>query len=211
MQAASSALVRRLAGALILSLALHAVLMLNLKPASARYTGGAPLRVHLSPANEAARVQNISQVHPAFASRSPDAQQRDGALDRNLAKEYLQNGIARRGNLPDGRDAPIELPLPLLRQYYTAREVDLLAAPLEEVPLTDPAVGPGPGKSARVVLLVLINEQGGVDSVATLQSSPPGMFDDMARSAFAATRFSPALKDGKPVKSQKIVEILYGS
>jgi len=61
------------------------------------------------------------------------------------------------------------------------------------------------------VLLVLINENGGVDSVATLEARPPGIFGGLARAAFATVRFSPALKDGKPVKSQKIVEVVYGS
>lgn len=132
-------------------------------------------------------------------------------VDSTLLRSYLSTREARPGNLPDGRNAKVEIDFALLNEYYNARELDRRAEPLEDIPLNNPLTGPGPQRSARVILLLLINESGSVDSVATLEAPPAGDFAKMARTAFTMTRFSPAFKDGRPVKSQKVVEILYGS
>jgi hypothetical protein len=198
---------RRFLAAILLSMALHSLLILNMKPVSARYASQ-PIRAQLR------LVDPVSSDMPGAATLSApplDAPKPQGTIDSRLARSYVDAAEARPGNLPDGRSAPVEVALPLLSQYLTAREVDQRATALEDVPLVDAPTGLGPGKTGKLILLLLINENGGVDSVATLEAQPPGMIDGMARSAFATVRFSPALKDGKPVKSQKIVEILYGS
>ena len=202
------ALARRLAGALLLSLAFHAMVILNMKPASARYAAGQPIRVHLAPLDPASLLPLRVTAPDAQA---PEAPKPEGTTDRRLAKSFLDGADARPGNLPDGRSAQLELDLPLLRNYLSAREVDLRATALDDVPLVGTPSGLGAGQTGKVILLLLINENGGIDSIATLEARPPGMFEAMARSAFASVRYSPALKGGKPVKSQKIVEILYGS
>ncbi len=217
MQGESSALTRRLTGALLLSVVFHAALIVNVKPVAARYAGGAsvPIYARLAGATPdlpgTQRVLALAAPGAAAAGRGAEGSALKAVIDGTLLKSYLSRREPRPGNLPDGRNAKVEIDLALLNDYYRARELDRRAEPLEEIPLTNPAAGPGPGKSARVILLVLINEDGGVDSVATLEAPPWGSFGDLARAAFAATRFSPALKDGRPVKSQKIVEILYGS
>jgi Gram-negative bacterial TonB protein C-terminal len=202
------ALARRLAGALLLSLAFHAMVILNMKPTSARYAAGKPLRVHLALIDPG----SVAPLRaPATDAPAPESPKPEGTTDSSLAKNFLDRADTRRGNLPDGRSAQFELDLPLLRQYLTAREVDQRATPLDDVPLVDTPSGLRPGQTGKVILLLLINENGGIDSIATLEARPPGMFEAMARSAFASVRYSPALKGGKPVKSQKIVEIVYGS
>jgi hypothetical protein len=206
MESRSGALSRQLAAAIILSMALHTLLILNMKPVSARYASQ-PIHAQL-------RLVDVSSSSPGAVSSPgplPDAPKPRGIADNRLARSFADAPEARPGNLPDGRTAPLELALPLLSQYLTAREVDRRAAPLEEVPLVDAPTGLGAGKTGKLILLLLINENGGVDSVATLEAHPPGMIEGMARSAFASVRYSPAMKDGRPVKSQKIVEILYGS
>ena len=217
MVSGSKVVARRVLGALVLSLALHAFLVSAVKPASARYAGDPFFRAQLrsssadpTPAPPGRGPATLTLASTAGA-REPNAAPRPVPEDRKLAKSYLGRPIARRGNLPDGRDAYVELDMKLLSQYYTAREVDQRAMPLEEVPLFNPLYGPGSGSTAKVILLILINEDGGVDSVATLEARQQGAFDSIARKAFSAIRFSPALKDGKPVKSQKVVEVIYGS
>jgi outer membrane biosynthesis protein TonB len=207
METRPSAFPRRLAGALLLSIALHAFLILSMKPVSAQYAGSRLVHVRL------ALVEAAPGTPPAAASAPslPETPKPAVTTDSKLARNFLDGAVARPGNLPDGRNAQIELDIPLLKQYLTALEVDQRAIALEDVPLVDTPSGLGPGRGGKVILLVLINEYGGVDSVATLEARPPGMFEGMARGAFASVRFSPAIKDGKPVKSQKIVEIVYGS
>jgi hypothetical protein len=182
--------------------------MLSMKPASAKYAASRVIHARL------ALVEPVPDAQPSAIpmsdTRAPASPKPEGTTDNRLAKSFLDGSDARPGNLPDARSAPLELDLLLLRQYLTAREVDQRATARDEVPLVDTASGLRPGSTGRVILLLLINENGGVDSVATLAARPPGILEGMARDAFASVRFFPALKDGKPVKSQKIVEIDYG-
>jgi outer membrane biosynthesis protein TonB len=216
MTSGHNAVARRVLGAVLLSIALHALLLSAFKPLSARYGGEQFLRVHLNTANASLQAASPGRAptlaeRPAVRKREPSAAPRVMPEDANLARSYLSGAQARAGNLPDGREAYVELDMRLLSQYYTASEVDHRAIALEEPPLYNPLHGPEPGFTARVVLLVLVNENGGVDGVATLQSRYRGPYDAIARAAFASIRFSPATKDGKPVKSQKVIEVIYGS
>jgi len=211
------ALARRLLGAALASLALHGLLISSFKPVSAQYAGDPYLRTHIKSMTASLDALPPGRGGPPPLNASAGKRERSPAPrrlgeDRHSAtKSYLSGWVSRPGNLPDGREATIELDMRLLKQYYTAREVDQRAMPLEEVPLYNPLVGPAPGSTAKVVILLLINERGTVDSVATLESRQPGDFSMIARTAFGSTRFSPAIKDGKPVKSQKVIEVIYGS
>lgn len=60
-----------------------------------------------------------------------------------------------------------------------------------------------------VVLRFLISATGEVEDVAVLRSSPPGTFDEAALRAYSKARFSPGYLLGVPVKSQKIIEVLF--
>src|SRR4051812_19559804 len=215
MQPGRNAVTRRVLGAVLLSLAFHAVLIAGMKPVSARYAGDPFLRVNFKAASldspPPGRAMRPPVPPSASGTREPSALRRGLPDEARFGKRYLGGGTARPGNLPDGRDAYVELDMKLLNQYYTAREVDQRAVALEEPPLFNPLHGPQSGSTARVVLLVLINEHGAVDAVATLESRYKGEYDAIARKAFGSVPFSPALKDGKPVKSQKIIEVIYGS
>jgi len=211
-----SAIARRVLGALVLSLAAHVFLITSIKPVSARYAGDPYLRVNLRAASTSLEAsapgRALRAPAPVPGLREPSAAPRVLPEDARLIKRYLGGNEARAGNLPDGREASVELDTKLLAQYYTAREVDQRAQALEEPPLYNPPNGPvQSGSTARVVLLVLINEAGGVDGVAVLESRYKGSYDMVARDAFASIHFSPAVKDGKPVKSQKVIEVIYGS
>ena len=58
-----------------------------------------------------------------------------------------------------------------------------------------------------VVLRLLISDQGLLDDVAVVRSSPAGIFENAAVAAFRAAKFSPGKLLGTPVKSQMTVEI----
>ena len=216
MGTAHDALARRVLGAVLLSVALHGFLLSTFKPVSAQYGGQQRLRVSLNAASASPQAISPGRApahaeRPAVRKREPSAAPRVLPEDAKLGKSYLSGTQAHAGNLPDGREAYVELDMRLLSQYYTASEVDHRAIALEEPPLYNPLHGPEPGFTARVVLLVLVNENGGVDGVATLESRYRGPYDAIARAAFSSIRYSPATKDGKPVKSQKVIEVIYGS
>jgi len=150
MQREPGQLERRLLGALLLSVVLHAFLMANLKPASAQFAGNASsaaLHVRLiepAPGASGATPAALSGPKSPADARKPEAAARKPGFDERLVKSYLDGADPRPGNLPDGRDAAVDLDLPLLNQYYTAQEVDQRAVALEEIPLQNPWKAPAP-------------------------------------------------------------------
>lgn len=91
--------------------------------------------------------------------------------------------------------------------YYAARYLHRRPTPLKPIrpdfpPLTNTLSG-------RVLLLMFINQQGGVDSHRILESTPRGTFDEEVLKSFANERYAPGLISGFPVKSQLLVEVVF--
>lgn len=93
--------------------------------------------------------------------------------------------------------------------YFRLSEVDNPPAPLGDI-IPDTAAWNQLGKrEGYLVLRVFISETGTVDKVEVVQAQPPGVFDGMEVPVFSAARFAPAVKGGKPVRSQMVAEIRY--
>jgi TonB family protein len=56
------------------------------------------------------------------------------------------------------------------------------------------------GIEGRVILMLLVDENGSVVEAEVVKAEPPGIFDDAALMAIRNWRFEPAMKDGKPIK-----------
>src|SRR3954465_12556469 len=110
MAIAGNVVARRLLGAFVLSLALHALLVSAFKPVSAHYTGDPFFRAQLKSSSAAPALvppgRGPAAVAPAAATGSREASStpRPMVEDRKLAKSYLGRGLPRAGNLPDGRE-----------------------------------------------------------------------------------------------------------
>ncbi len=63
--------------------------------------------------------------------------------------------------------------------------------------------------AGKVVLRLFIDESGKVVRVVTLQANPPGYFEQPAEEAFRVARFSPGMKEGRPVKVQLTLEVSF--
>jgi len=92
-------------------------------------------------------------------------------------------------------------------RYYTSREVDIKATPLEM--RTRPRTNDNfPfGRIATAKLRLFISEEGRLDAYEILEAERlpnRALLDD-----FRQVRFRPAERAGRPVKSQKIVEISF--
>jgi len=88
--------------------------------------------------------------------------------------------------------------------YYAAPQLDVLA--LEQLPiqLVEPY---GLGMDdVEVNLRVYINEQGGVDAVQLVSARPAGVEGPLLE-VFRQAKFYPAIRDGRPVKSFKLIRI----
>jgi hypothetical protein len=91
--------------------------------------------------------------------------------------------------------------------YYTAKQVDLKATPLEMKTRVQTPDNFPLGRIATVKLRLFINELGGVDDyqiLATEQLPSRTLLQDVRE-----IRFRPAERAGRPVKSQKVVEISF--
>jgi TonB family protein len=94
-------------------------------------------------------------------------------------------------------------------RYLTSREVDQPARPRGTVPLIYPE-NPLIWKLHGVVRLrLLISELGAVDGAEVVNAEPPGEFEEAALDAARRMRYDPAVKNGRPVKSQKLIEVTF--
>jgi protein TonB len=192
---------RRLLAGLALSFAAHlaVVLFVQFSPASLVYRAPQPLLVELrqidappQPTAELAVPQAPSELAAdPVAIVPPDIRPPEPPL---------------RTPAPEQAAARPELPLD---RYFTSGELDARAEPINEVDLVYPVRAYQMRVKGRVVLRMYINERGGLDEVVVVEAAPPGFFEEAALNAALALRFRPAVKNGRDVKSQKTIEVLF--
>jgi periplasmic protein TonB len=93
--------------------------------------------------------------------------------------------------------------------YYSAREVDVHPRALREVVPDYPADADRQRVSGKLRLQLKLQADGRVSEVEILSATPPGVFDESALQAFREARFSPARKNGRPVRALVQVEVVY--
>lgn len=178
---------RALAAGVAVSLAVHLLAVVSVRPMSATLASPGPLRVIIL------RESAQSEPHDApEAAGQPSARAAEAAAPRPAGAVPESQGFG----------------LPLDR-YYTSRELDVRAEPLNQPPLFYPQEAYQARMRGRVTLRVLVNERGGVDGVTVLDSEPRGVFEAAALEAAQALAFSPAALAGRPVKSQKTLEVVF--
>ena len=87
--------------------------------------------------------------------------------------------------------------------FYTARDLDNYPRPLAPFQINRLA-GDGAGE---VRLEILIDERGIVQEMTFAGPAAPARVEDELRAALAATRFLPAQKDGRAVRSRIVLSI----
>lgn len=199
----------RLLGSLATSVAVHFMIL--------SATGLMAFR--LLPHPEASRSGHLTAVLlppslPAQPTRWMEDPQRSAAASipsgsdaPALESRPADSGAGNIGKLPPAvntTQAPGLFPGPW---YYSARYLHRRPTPLKPIlPAYPKEEENTPG---QVVLLLMINEQGTVDSYQVMESQPAGRFDDAVIAAFAHETYAPGLITGYPVKSQLLVEIRF--
>jgi len=124
----------------------------------------------------------------------------------------LQETAAGSPSPAGGREAAPAAPAPVTSApdpYLTSREVDAPAVAHGRVPLIYPE-NPFLWKLRGTVRLrVFINELGTVDRAQVVYARPPGEFEAAALEAVGRLAYDPAIKNGRPVKSQKLIEVTF--
>ena len=145
-----------------------------------------------------------------------EPQQTTVAKDANrraLSPQTLPHDFAEARDFAPGLAAPrragpaLEVPLPDEKRYFTAKELDRLATPFTPLSFDRMSFGIDKVAEKRVRLRVFISAAGGVDEVRFEDQPGGSAFEEEVRREFLAARFFPAVRHGRAVKSQKLVEI----
>lgn len=100
--------------------------------------------------------------------------------------------------------------LPAAQPYYRKAELDEPAIALSPVPLLIPEYAYHSRLGGRVRARVFIGSDGSVDKVVILEVEPVrGLFEEPALTALRKMRYRPAKLDGRPVRSQKVVDVVF--
>lgn len=93
-------------------------------------------------------------------------------------------------------------------RFYLARELDRYPSPLSALGLDGEKDGGRGTATAR--LWVSIDQAGRVIDATVIDANPPGEVEHLARERVLATRFMPAWRDGRPVKSRVLLVLGQG-
>lgn len=101
------------------------------------------------------------------------------------------------------------LEVPEIR-FLPANEVDVVAKPAAPIVPNFPIQLQRSDVKGMVIILLKIDETGVVVNGEIEFADPPGMFDQMALGPFISARYTPAQKNGLPVRSEKRIEVIFG-
>jgi TonB family protein len=189
---------RRLLPAIGLSLLVHVLIVDNWRPSAGTQPSGAvpaPLQARLETAEPMAMPAADLPDIPLEPDRARPAAGVQPPAPR-------MTPVAPMTGTPLTAGAGASVPDP---RFYQARELDRYPVPL--APLNLQAVA---GLSGNVRLWLSIDLTGNVVDVSVADADPTAALESMARESLLATRFMPAMKNERPVKSRILLELRYG-
>ena len=181
----------RIATALAVSVFAHAAVLANASFTTgvetvALFASGPPLKARLMPESSASAAADLPPwiAVPPPPDAAPVAKApADAANDRPAAG------------------------LPGAPMYFSAKDLDERAVPLNVVDVAYPPSALADGVKGVVTLRLLIDHQGVLREATVTGSKPAGIFDKAALDAVRALRFRPAVRNGAPVGSIKVIEV----
>lgn len=93
--------------------------------------------------------------------------------------------------------------------YYESTQLDAPPRMLGDVQQVYPARARNAEVEGFVTLSLLINERGEVEEVSVVKAQPQGYFEEAASAMLRKQRFSPAIKQGRAVKSRWAQTVRY--
>ena len=194
-----------LAGALGLNLALFALMPHLQHPAAAGPTIDQPLAsidvIRIKRADSEVKRRDQKPPDPPQPKQPPPTMERP--LQARLTLPFEINP-----RLPSGPQS-LALPQPDpsafdatgLGDAFAAGDLDSPLTVLVRVPPVYPLRAKHRGVQGWVRVRFVVNEQGGVDKVAIVESQPPGVFDRNVIRCVSGWRFKPGTIEGTPVRA----------
>lgn len=224
---------RRPLAAVWVSLGLHVALiaLVQVAPPPALHVGEPAIEVRLLQAPAAETPPAPTAATPAVSADAPPAPR----LAPHPAPETVPVAPSEPAAAPPAAAAPAEppadapadapgepamlpatAPAPALAiisavdlTYYSARELDVQPRALREIVPDYPAGADRQRLSGRVRLQLKLEADGRISGIEVVSASPAGVFDASALEAFREARFTPAQKNGRPVRARVVIEVVY--
>lgn len=200
----------RLLGSLATSVAVHLVILsatglmaFRLLPQPEGSNHGHLTAVLLPPLPSSIQPQGIAESTP-HSVVAPTPSGSDATPTEPRPAEGASGNISKLPPAANAAQTPGLFPGPW---YYSARYLHRRPTPLK--PIRPEYPKEEENTAGQVVVLLMINEQGTVDSYQLMESQPPGRFDDAVIEAFFHETYAPGLIANYPVKSQLLVEIRF--
>jgi protein TonB len=177
-------------------------------------SGGVSRQASVSNLGRTLSVRVVPQLEPQIAETVPQAPRVEeahvAAQPRAERVERERVAVAPAVPQPEPAHSSGSVPEAPDLTYYAAKQLDVypaLSAPLD---LRYRGKAADDGVSGRVQLLVLIDELGTVRDVSVVGAEPANYFEDEAKRAIVSTRFMPAYRNGRAVRSRVLIELNYG-
>jgi protein TonB len=117
---------------------------------------------------------------------------------------------------PPSAAAPAAAPAPLAAlttavdlTYYNVRDLDVQPRALREIVPDYPDEADRQRLTGKVRLQLKLEADGRISDIDVVSATPPGVFDESEIQAFREALFAPAQKNGRPVRAQVVIEVLY--
>ena len=99
------------------------------------------------------------------------------------------------------------LPIGIDTQFYLARQVDKQPKAIGSIEPVYPEEAKQRDIEGTLKLMLKIDDLGRVMSAEVVEATPADVFDKAALAAFRDARFTPAMKDGRPVRYQAFIRV----
>lgn len=132
-----------------------------------------------------------------------------GAAVRGRSAQAMRVHLAGQPDAPPPGPSPAAANRgrPAAPKYLGSSEVDEPATPIEMAALVYPERAYLNRIAGKVRLRIYISADGRIDKADIVAAVPAGHFEQAAIDALQHTRFQPARKAGRPVPSQKLIEV----
>ena len=91
--------------------------------------------------------------------------------------------------------------------FYRGSEVDVRAEATNHTDVEYPGSALAGNVTGKVTLRLTIDHRGMLRDLRVVEAQPPGLFEEAASKAARALTFRPALRNGVPVGSIKVIEV----
>ncbi|HUP95336.1 MAG TPA: TonB family protein [Burkholderiales bacterium] len=196
---------KRMAAALALSLLVHLVFAGVIR-------GGSTTLSHRASVQQYIHARLNAPAPPTLPYAPPTARKANPARSSPLPEDTSVSASPIARETPTRRDSTaLTAASAVDAKYYSARELDVYPAPLAPLVMNLTGKAAAARTYGYALLSIMLDATGAVTEVQLLEAEPAGFFDDDGIKSIASTVFTPALKNGRAVKTRIVVRIDYGA